>query len=166
MLNVAHATDVAQPQPEKVSRIYVMRRPLNRQPLNSLGAFAHSALLLQTDQGNSYVLEYQRDSKAHLTLSKQQDIVENRKKGVANIRMAGWANGRVAEFYWERQLIGDPVPGNWTPQELQQRMQDSMKGYSVLKKEHCHTAQQRLRSELGLTSPTSRAVLNANVDAP
>lgn len=160
LLNLALGADVAPPKLERVSHIFVMRRPLNRQPLNSIGAFAHTALLLHTDQGSTYVLEYQRDSKAHLTSGVQKEIVENRKKGIANIRMAGWANGRVSEFYWERQLIGDPVPGNWTPQELQQRMQDSMKGYSVLKMEHCHTAQQRLRSELGLIRPTGRIALD------
>jgi hypothetical protein len=158
MLSFAVAADVAQPELERVSRVYVMRRPLNRQPLNSIGAFAHSALLLQTDRGNTYVLEYHRDSKAHLTLAAPNEIVENRRKGVAIIKTAGWANGQVGEFYWERELIGTPVSGAWTPQELQQRMQESMRGYSVLKMEHCHTAQQRLRSELGLLPRSSRFV--------
>ena len=166
LLNVSEAEDFAQPTQETVSRIYVMRRPLNGQPLTSIGTFAHSALLLQTDQGNSYALEYQRDGKAHLTWGKQKAIREDRQKGIAHIRMVGWANGRVSDFYWERQLVGDPVLDHWSPQALQQKMQDSMQGYSVLKKEHCHTAQQRLRSALGLVPPTSRMGLGVRAREP
>lgn len=166
LLNVSNAADFARPTQEKVSRIYVMRRPLTGQPLNSIGSFAHSALLLQTDQGNSYALEYQRDGKAHLTLGEQKAIRENHQKGIAYIQMVGWTNGRVADFYWERQLIGAPVLGNWSPQELQQKMQDSMKGYSVLKMEHCHTAQRRLRSALGLAPPSSRIALGVSAREP
>lgn len=166
LLNVSDAADPAHTTQEKVNCIYVMRRPLTGQPLNSIGTFAHSALLLQTDQGNTYALEYQRDGKAHLTLGEQKAMRENRQKGIAHIQMVGWSNGRVSDFYWERQLDGVPVLGNWSPQQLQQMMQDSMQGYSVLRKEHCHTAQRRLRSALGLVSPTSRIALGAHAREP
>jgi len=166
LLNVSDAADVAHPTQEKVSHIYVMRRPLNGQPLTSIGTFAHSALLLQTDQGNSYALEYQRDGKAHLTLGKQKAIRENRQKGIAHIRMVGWANGEVSDYYWERQLVGEPIFEHWSPQELQQKMQDSMQGYSLLKREHCHTAQLRLRSALGLVPPARRMALGVKANEP
>ncbi len=134
---------------DRVEHVYVIRRALAGQPINRVGNFGHSALLLKTESGNCYVLEYMGDSQAHLTKAEQKTISHDKKRQIARIKMAGWTKMMPAEFEWERQLAGQSIEPAYTPDELRELMQGLMRRYSVWNKEHCHTAQERLRLFLG-----------------
>ena len=134
----------------KVVHVYVIRRKLAGQPIGSVREFAHSALLLKTEKGEFFTLEYMSDSKAHLTKGTPKIIKENKKKKYADIKMEGYVDGKTKVCEWERQLTGKKVDPKYTPEELRTKMQDLMKKYSIWKKEHCHTAQERLREFLGI----------------
>jgi len=141
---------VAAETADKVEHIYVIRRKLGGQPVGSIRSFAHSALLLKTGSGAYYTLEYMGDSKVYLTKGEPKVLRSDQEKKYAVITMAGVADGKSEEFEWERQLLGKPLDGKSSPEQLQKQMQSLMKEYSVWKKEHCHTAQERLRKKLGV----------------
>lgn len=133
-----------------VTRVYVIRRPLDGALIGSAGPLAHSGLLLQTKAGEYYVLEYMNDSRAWLTAGTPKELGRDTGRKVANIKMNGIAGGKVVIVEWERQLHGSALEPKWTPEQLQQKMQIQMKRYNVWKAEHCHQAQERLRREVGL----------------
>jgi hypothetical protein len=132
---------------DKVVQIFVMRRPLDGPVLGSVRRFRHSALLLRTDRGRYYTLEYTNDSRAHLTEGRPA-LFEVPAEGRAIVAMAGYVGGRTEEARWECEAAGLVVPPEWSPADLQQKMQSLMKPYSIWRREHCHTAQERLRREL------------------
>jgi hypothetical protein len=135
---------------DPVVHVYVMRRQLLGQPVPSVRSWAHSALLLKTKAGKFYTLEFMSDSKAHLTASTPKEISVDQKRKVALIKMEGWGDGKQESFEWERQLLGKELDAGQAPAELRDLMQAQMKEYSVWDKEHCHTAQERLRKQLKL----------------
>lgn len=134
---------------DKVSHVFVIRRALDDQPLGSVRQIAHSALLLRTCSGRHYTLEYMGDSRAHLTEAEPQEFKRHEGDRYADIKMKGQKNGGgTAEFEWERQLRGRAIEPKSTPEELRELMQSLMSEYSLWKKEHCHTAQERVRRRL------------------
>lgn len=134
----------------KANHLYVIRRPLDAQPVTSIRKYAHSALLVQTTNGKFYVLEYMADSKAHLTETEMTEVSKPEAKKIAIVKVKGMTDGGVKELEWERQLSGSKLEPKWSPVELRDKMQTLMKEYSIWKEEYCHSAQERLRRELGL----------------
>lgn len=137
---------------DKVERIFVIRRnlegPLNGPPVN-VGVLSHSALLLKTAH-KYYTLEYMDDSKVHLTETTPEMIKEYPNEKWAHIKAAGRFDEEEKLLDWARQLSGAAVEPLHTPEELKSMMQELVGDYSVWRKEHCHTAQERLRRKLGL----------------
>jgi hypothetical protein len=134
-----------------VVRLYVVRRVLDGMGLPRFRQLAHSGVLLRTEGGDLYLLEYMADSRAYLTPTNPQQIQDNGDHLV--IKMTGRAENGLKEFIWTRQKRGVALDGNSTPDDLLLRMQALMNsGYSVLKQEQCHTAQERLRMALGVFS--------------
>ena len=66
----------------------------------------------------------------------------------AVVAMKGQIDGQATEAKWECDLTGPHIQPKWSADELQQKMQSLMRPYSVWRREHCHTAQERLRREL------------------
>ena len=143
---LAHSAEGTEGQ--LVTRVYIIRRPLEGAPFGSVGPLAHSGLLLQTKAGEHYVLEYMDDSRVHLTAGTPEEQQRNARRKVAIIKMNGVASGRVASFEWERQLRGLAIDPKWTPQQLHEKMQSLMAPYSLWRAENCHQAQERLREWL------------------
>lgn len=134
-----------------VVRLYVVRRELDGILFPRFRQLAHSGVLLQTEGGDLYLLEYMADAKAHLTPANPQLLQDKGNHLV--IQMSGKAANGLKEFKWTRQKRGVELDGRFTPKNLLLKMQAQMNsGYSVLEKEQCHTAQERLRRALGVFS--------------
>jgi hypothetical protein len=108
---------------------------------------SHSALLLRTERGRYYTLEYMGDSQAHVTEGTPA-LLATPSRQVAVVAMKGQIDGQPTEAKWECDLTGPRIQPKWSAGELQQKMQSLMRPYSVWRREHCHTAQERLRREL------------------
>lgn len=141
----------------KVEHIYVIRRPLHNTP-TTCGIVAHSALLLQTNKGTHYVLEYMSDSKSYLTnvnykMVAHKDIVDPKTYVIPEVldqkRILPNDMIEIDGILWTKQTHGEKVTKNWSPSMMKIQMETLMsKGYSVVNYEVCHTAQERTRSHV------------------
>lgn len=136
----------------KVEHVFVIRRNLSdiKNIPKDKGVVSHSALLLKNQNGEFFVLEYMGDSKVYLTATKQKVIREYKDEKFAHVELNGRYDQSVTVINWTRQLEGSAVEPKYTPKELKDLMEREMKEYSVWKKEYCHTAQERVRTFLGI----------------
>jgi hypothetical protein len=118
---------VQAPVTEYVTTVKVARRPLTFMP-SKLGAVAHSGLVLETNTGKKYLLDYHENSEVQLNI--QSDATLNE---------------------WQVQEHGDGMESHLSPEDLKEIMigQTSTKKYNV-HHHNCHLAQQRTRQALGL----------------
>lgn len=134
---------------EPAVHLYVVRRALDLTATPRVRELAHSAVLLESKSGSLFLLEYLSDSKAHLSPVKPE-ITETKSDHLL-IKMAGRdSDGKMRPYSWTRQKQGVRLDQSKTIAQLQQLMQSSMSQYSVWDKEYCHTAQERLREQLGV----------------
>jgi hypothetical protein len=136
------------PATNNVVRIQVARRQLDVDRLPRVRQVSHSGLVLTTENGETYLLEYMSDAKTHL--NKVKINVKETKDDHQIVQMNGWSDTGIKSFKWTLQKTGSQLDGSRSARELQGLMQTGMNGYSLVKFEQCHTAQQRLRNYLGI----------------
>lgn len=154
---IAPAADLlgAESDRDFIITIFVVRRPLGMQnewmPLTNLNVVAHSAILLQSEQGEFKLLEYMEDSTVYLTKVKPQIIRQIKAESYSVIEMKGaFANGNARRFRWTRQLIGADLAEPVSAEQLKKTMVDLMSGSKYSPLDHnCHAAQEKLRRRLG-----------------
>jgi hypothetical protein len=132
----------------EVVHFYVVRRALNGALIPRIGQAAHSAILIETVGKKQYLLEYMDDSKVHI-IEVSPVVIEEKSDHMA-ISMKGWSASGEKLYVWSRQKAGKQFNSGKTAFQLKDQMQSLMTEYDVWNKEHCHTAQERLRKALGI----------------
>jgi hypothetical protein len=133
---------------ESAVHLYVVRRVLDGVGIPRVRQAAHSGVLLESKSGKWYLLEFMSDAKTHLT--KVEPLIKQEREDHVILIMEGRTATGTSTFEWTRQKAGVRLNQQQTIAQLKEMMQDGMKGYSVWKQEHCHTAQERLRERLGV----------------
>jgi len=153
-----HSTESQTPSIESkiASRLYVVRRPLGLgedwKPLTNLNQFAHSAVLIETNDRQFVLLEYMGDSKVYLTPVTPTTLETHFEDSYITLQMKGaMANGVPQMYRWTRQLHGVALANSVSVSDLREAMerQVSVAPYSLFF-HNCHKAQETLRRSLGL----------------
>jgi len=158
------------PTADYVTNVKVVRRPLNNLEFLYAGLLAHSALLLETQSGKKFIVEYMGDSKVHSTnighpsfTKVETSTVEFRAPGAA---MSGVGS---SIYTWTSQRHGTNVnvEDAITVGDVEAQMTTLMSGrsYSVALPSHnCHEAQERTRRHYGwLRTTGDHAVLGSDL---
>ncbi|KAF7723992.1 hypothetical protein EC973_001452 [Apophysomyces ossiformis] len=135
---------------DPIVKVFVVYRPL--ESLSTIfpilaAILSHSGLLLRTDTGGHYLLEYANDGKAHL---KEVEYTIN-EKTTEGCRRLGYESIKMCGYSWEKQLEGRRPPPGKTPNIAKREMQKLMPfGFDITEGEMRHTAQRRLRDAWGI----------------
>ena len=135
--HIVHIIPVKLDIPEYVETIYVARRNLSKLKFN-VGVLAHSGLLLKTNKGNLFVLEYGVEkNKVSCNLVDQQRV------GLSNFDFDG--------YQWSKQIIGTKLSKQVSVDDLQKLMETrtGKTTYNMLLF-NCHMAQEQLRRDIDL----------------
>ncbi|XP_048584121.1 fibropellin-1 isoform X2 [Nematostella vectensis] len=133
---------------DRVVRVYVIRRELIWLWF-TCGILAHSGLILQTESGKEYVLEYMDDGKALLYPANYKIKKGDHPDGATFIEMPD-KDGK--DHDWTKQNKGTAMPADIdvTPQEAQSQMQKIVGDNYNFLWNNCHAAQEALRLAWGL----------------
>jgi hypothetical protein len=115
------------PDSEHVKVVKVARKPLSFLPV-AVGAIAHSGLVLETNTGRTFLLDYNRDTNVQLKEVSYSELSD-----------------------WKIQEKGEILDQALTAEQIKEVMvgQTSSRSYNV-HEHNCHLAQQRTRQALGL----------------
>lgn len=109
-----------------VVNVRVARRPLEYAPLG-VGSVAHSALILETQNGKKMLLEYLGDSQVHMK------------------------EFQVDSYDWKVQEKGQVLDKQMTPDEIRSIMESQVRSEKYnIHSHNCHLAQEKTRRAIGL----------------
>ena len=127
---------------ESVSRVYVIRRKLGNAV--RVRAVAHSALLLETQRGRFFILEYGVPEED----SEEKNHVRCRECTRVHAKKLYDADG----VKWKKQTVGSGLSGDMTVDDITSLMRDVAEQHEYhLTNWNCHMAQENTRRALGLT---------------
>lgn len=136
--NTVLPATVVNEKTEYIGTLYVARRNLSMLPFN-IGFLAHSGLLLKTNKGTFYVLEYGVE-KNKVTCTKIDFYINDSD-----------SKFKFQDKEWSKQIKGTDLKIQTNITEMQELM-ESKTGKLVYNMflSNCHMAQERLRKDLGM----------------
>jgi hypothetical protein len=127
---------------EKVVHLYVIRCKLGG--VLKVGDFSHRAVLVKTETGKLFIIEYGVGLKSAVT----HTLVA---EGSASETIQKAKSFKVGSVSWAKQEKGVAVSGAWTVRSCIAKMEElnCKEPYSLVH-HNCHLAQQSLRAAMGL----------------